>query len=327
MVKLGYHLSAEEHSPPDLIDHARRAEELGFSFITISDHFHPWVPRQGHSPFVWSVIGGIARETERVQVMTFVTAPIIRIHPAIIAQAAATSACLLPNRFILGLGTGERLNEGVVGEHWPEGHERVDMLEEAIEVIRELWSGEIVNFHGDYYDVEQARLYTLSEKLPPIYIAATKERITKLAATQDGYINTSPDEEMVKLFLDEAGKDKPRVGKADVCYAATEDEGAKTALEWWPHSWAGGNLNQELLLPEDFAALEDGNSLDKVKEAMAVGPDVSGLVDKVKEFEDAGFSHVTIHQYGPDQNGFFDWWESEAKPELEQSSARAPAHA
>jgi coenzyme F420-dependent glucose-6-phosphate dehydrogenase len=315
-LKLGYHLSSEEHGPHELVDHARRAEELGFDFLTISDHFHPWAPKQGSSPFVWSVIGGIARETERIQVMTFVTCPIIRVHPAIVAQAAATSACMLPDRFILGVGTGERLNEGVVGAHWPAPDLRVDMFEEALEVIKELWKGEETNFHGDFYDVEQAKLYTLPDSPPPIYVAATAPRITRLAAEYDGYINTKPDEDMVKLFVREAGDKKPRVGKVDVCYAKTEEQGVKTAMDYWPHSWAGGSLNQELLSPEDFAALGEGNSEEKVKEAMPVGPDADELVKKVKEWEKAGFTHLAVHQYGPDQDGFFDWWESEVKDQL-----------
>src|SRR5215207_5530625 len=169
MTEFGYALSSEEHGPNELVELAGRAEEAGFEFAMVSDHFHPWTDAQGQSPFVWSVIGGIAGATERIRLGTGVTCPTIRIHPAIIAHAAATSAAMMPGRFFLGLGTGENLNEHVVGEGWPAPDERLAMLEESIEVMRLLWSGGEHTHRGDFYDVEQARLYTLPDE--PVQIA------------------------------------------------------------------------------------------------------------------------------------------------------------
>lgn len=173
MVQIGYALSSEEHRPDDLVRNACAAEQAGFQFALISDHYHPWIDRQGHSPFVWTVIGGIAQATDRIRLGTGVTCPTIRIHPAIIAQAAATAAVMLPDRFFLGVGTGENLNEHVLGHRWPPFDLRAEMLEEAVEVIRMLWNGDTVTFYGSFYVVEEARLYTLPESPPPICVAAS----------------------------------------------------------------------------------------------------------------------------------------------------------
>ena len=172
MITLGYALSSEEHNPNRLIANAQMAEQVGFKFLLISDHFHPWVPRQGNSPFVWSVLGGIAQATTRVSVGTGVTCPIIRFHPVLTAQAAATVADMMPGRFFLGLGTGENLNEHVLDDPWPDIDTRQEMLAEAIEIIRELWKGEEYSHRGTYYSVRDARIYPLPEHLPPIYVAA-----------------------------------------------------------------------------------------------------------------------------------------------------------
>src|ERR671937_854949 len=163
MTEIGYTLSSEEFGPRDLVRFARRAEEVGFGFALVSDHYHPWIDRQGHSPFVWTVIGAVAQATERLQLGTGVTCPLIRIHPAIVAQAAATSAALMPGRFLLGLGTGENLNEHILGDRWPAPDERIEMLEEAVEVIRELWQGGYQTHRGKHYRVEKARIYTLQD--------------------------------------------------------------------------------------------------------------------------------------------------------------------
>jgi len=216
MVELGYALSSEEHEPNALIENARAAEESGFSFALISDHFHPWIDRQGHSPFVWSVIGGIARETEKLRLGTGVTCPLIRIHPAIVAQAAATSAALMPGRFFLGVGTGENLNEHILGDHWPAPDERLEMLEEAIELIRELWKGEKTTFRGDHYTVEGARLYTVPDEPPPIAVAAAAPKAAELAGRAgDALITTAPERDLIEKFEQAGGKDK-QIGRAHV---------------------------------------------------------------------------------------------------------------
>src|SRR3712207_4826795 len=188
-MRIGYFLSCEEFGPQELIRQARLAQAAGFDRVWISDHFHPWIDEQGHSPFVWSVIGGIAQATERLQLGTGVTCPTIRTHPAIIAHAAATSAAMMPGRFFLGVGTGENLNEHIVGHGWPAPDERLDMLEEAIEVIRTLWNGGSQTFRGDYFPVEQARLYTLPDEPPPIVVAAAKPLAADVAGRSgDGLV-------------------------------------------------------------------------------------------------------------------------------------------
>lgn len=181
-VAIGYALSSEEHAPADLVRNARLAEDHGFSFALVSDHFHPWIDRQGNSPFVWSVLGGIAQSTRSLMVGTGVTCPTIRIHPAIIAQAAATTAAMMPGRFFLGIGTGENLNEHVLGDAWPEWDVRAEMLEEAVEVIRALWSGEVTSHRGRHYTVQNARLYTLPDELPLIHVAASGPRMAERPA-------------------------------------------------------------------------------------------------------------------------------------------------
>src|SRR5918992_1400453 len=196
MVDVGYALSSEEHSPNDLVRYARRAEEAGFTFALISDHYHPWIDRQGHSSFVWNVIGGIAQATERLRLGTRVTCPTIRIHPAIVAQAAATAAALMPGRFFLGVGSGENLNEHVVGERWPPLAVRLEMLEEAIEAIRELWTGKLVSHRGKHYTIENARLYTLPDEPPPLVVAAAGPNAAELAGRMgDGLVGVSPQAE------------------------------------------------------------------------------------------------------------------------------------
>ena len=234
MTEFGYALSSEEHSAPDLVANATAAEEAGFSFALISDHFHPWIDRQGQSPFVWSVLGGIAGATEKLEVGTGVTCPMIRIHPAIIAQAAATTASLMPGRFFLGLGSGENLNEHILGTAWPEWDVRAEMLEEAVEVIRRLWTGEVTSHRGRHYTVQNARIYSLPQELPPIYLAAGgKKSIRQAARIGDGLIATGPDAQLLRDF-DEAGGSGPRYGQVTLCWADTERKARQIAREWWP---------------------------------------------------------------------------------------------
>src|SRR5205085_9539129 len=182
MAEIGYSLASEEWGPRELVDLAERAERGGFSFALISDHFHPWIDRQGQSPFVWTVIGGIARATRRLRLGTGVTCPINRIHPVIIAQAAATAACMMPGRFFLGVGTGEYLNEHINAFRWPEPPVRLEMLPEAVSIIRPLWAGGFQSFRGKHFVVENARIYTLPDTPPPIVVAAAEKHAAELAA-------------------------------------------------------------------------------------------------------------------------------------------------
>jgi coenzyme F420-dependent glucose-6-phosphate dehydrogenase len=318
VTEFGYALSSEEHGPNELVAHARRAEESGFEFAMISDHFHPWTDSQGQSPFVWGVIGGIAEATERLRLGTGVTCPTIRTHPAIVAHAAATAAVMMDGRFMLGLGTGENLNEHVVGQGWPAPDERLEMLEEAIEVIRLLWEGGYQTHRGEFYEVEQARLYTLPDEPPPIAVAAAKEEAAKLAGRAgDALVNTVPDEEVIDLFDSAGGRDKPKYGQITLCWAESEEAGRRTALEIWPNAALGGDLSYELPLPLHFEQASENVTEDDIGEAIPCGPDVDRYAEQVREYEQAGYTHIYFHQIGRDQEGFFRFWEQELKPKIE----------
>ena len=313
MPELGYTLSSEEHGPKELVRNARAAEEAGFAFLTVSDHYHPWVDTQGQSPFVWSVIGGVAEATQRIRLGTGVTCPTIRIHPAIIAQAAATSAAMMDGRFFLGVGTGEELNEHVTGARWPGPEARLEMLEEAIEVMRLLWQGGYQSHRGKHYTVEQARIFTLPDEPPEIAVAASQPNAAELAGRAgDALIAVAPDEDLVKTF----GQDKPRYGQLHVCYAENEQQARKTAHELWPNAAMGGALGQELATTEHYEAVAELVSEDDVADAVVCGPDAQRHFDAIREYEDAGFTHVFVHQIGQDQEAFLRFYAAEILPEL-----------
>ncbi|MDQ3554758.1 MAG: TIGR03557 family F420-dependent LLM class oxidoreductase [Chloroflexota bacterium] len=317
MTRIGYALSSEEHTPGDLVRNAVLAEEAGFDFAMISDHFHPWVDAQGHSPFVWGVIGAISQATTRLRLGTGVTCPIIRIHPAIIAQAAATSAAMMPGRFMLGLGTGENLNEHILGDKWPAYDVRAEMFRESIEVIRLLWQGGQQSHYGQYYEVENARLYTLPDEPPPILIAAGGPKSAELAGEiGDGLVATSPDEEVLGAFESGGGAGKPRYGQITVCWAADEAEARRTAFRVWPNSAITGELSQELPTPAHFEQAAQMVTEDQVAEAVLCGPDAQRYLEKIRTYTEAGFDHVYLHQVGPDQQGFIDFCQREIMPAL-----------
>ena len=315
-MEFGYALSSEEHRPLDLVDNAVRAEDAGFAFVSISDHFHPWTDSQGNAPFVWSVIGGIAARTSRIRVGTGVTCPLIRIHPAIIAQAAATAAVMLPDRFMLGVGTGENLNEHVLGDKWPIVSERQEMLTEAVEIIRMLWDGEQHTHHGDFYDVENARLYTVPDTPPPLIVAASGSESAELAAQiGDGLWTVGPEAEVVKAFT-AAGGSGPRIGQLTLCYAVSADDALATVREIWPIVGLKGPLNQELPNPAHFEQAAEMVTDDDIRDALPLGPAAGPVLEQLAEFEQAGYDHVYLHQIGPDQAGFFEFWERELLPQL-----------
>lgn len=320
MTSIGYALSSEEHSPSDLVRHAALAEEAGFEFALISDHFHPWIDKQGHSPFVWSVLGGIAQATSTMQIGTGVTCPTIRIHPAIIAQAAATTAAMMPGRFFLGVGTGENLNEHILGDAWPEHSMRTAMLEEAVGLIRELWKGDLVDHDGEFYRVSRARLYTIPDELPPILIAASGEESAGLARKiGDGFITTAPDKAVLKAF----GSKGPRVGQVTVSWAKSEAAARRTALEWWPTAAIPGDNGTELPLPSSFESLAKLVTEDALAEQVPCGPDPEAHLAKIQPYLDAGFTHVYLHQVGPDQEGFLRFAEQELLPRLSGGRSKA----
>jgi len=317
MVQLGYTLSSEEFRPNDLVRHARLAEETGFTFSGISDHFHPWVDTQEHSPFVWSTLGGIAQSTERLEVLTGVTCPLIRIHPAIIAQAAATVADMFEGRFILGLGTGEYLNEHITGAQWPPISKRQAMLAEAIGIIRDLWQGGYTTHYGEFYTVENAKLYTLPERLPPIFVAAAGKESGALAGEHgDGLVSTAPDKATVQAYT-QAGGDAGRVyGQLTVCWAEDKDEAVQTALRVWPNSGIPGQISQELALPQYFNEASQLVTPQEIEKTITCGPDPQPYLAKIEEYVKAGFTHVYLHQVGPDQAGFLDFAKREILPQV-----------
>jgi coenzyme F420-dependent glucose-6-phosphate dehydrogenase len=324
-VNLGYAISSEEHRPLDLVRHAQRAEQAGFPYALISDHFHPWIDPQGESPFVWSVIGAIAVSTETLRLGTGVTCPTIRTHPAIIAQAAATAASLMPGRFFLGVGTGENLNEHILGDRWPSAGERLEMLEEAVQVLRVLWQGELTSFEGAHYVVDNARIYTLPDDPIEVVVAASEPEAVELAARiGDGLVSTAPERELVQAFL-ESGGEGPRYGQVTVCWAETEEDALRKAIELWPIAGLKGPLTQELPLPRHFEEAVAMVRDDDVAEKIVCGPDPEKHLDGIREFVDAGFDHVYVHQVGPDQEGFLDFYEREILPAVESLKVGSPA--
>jgi G6PDH family F420-dependent oxidoreductase len=323
VIELGYALSSEEHAPGELVRHARLAEDAGFNFALISDHYHPWIDRQGNSPFVWSVLGAIAEATDKLVIGTGVTCPTVRIHPAIIAQAAATTAALLPDRFFLGLGSGENLNEHILGTVWPEWDVRAEMLEEAVEVIRALWTGEVTSHRGRHYTVQNARIYTLPKHLPPIYLAAGGQKAVRQAARiADGMIGTGPDADLIAEFKSAGGRG-PRFGQVSLCWAASEREARRTAHEWWPTAAIHGEATQELPNPAHFEQLTSSVTEDQVADAVSCGPDPERHLAKIREYIDAGYDRIYLHQVGPDQKGFLRFAERELLPALGTGRKRA----
>jgi G6PDH family F420-dependent oxidoreductase len=316
MVRIGYTLSSEEHEAMDLVRNAQRAEQVGFDFVSVSDHYHPWVDKQGHSPFVWAVLGGIAATTERIDVATGVTAPIMRIHPAVIAQATATVATMLPGRFFFGVGSGEALNEHITGEHWPQVDVRLEMLEEAVQVIRDLWEGDLYSHRGRYYTVENARIYSRPETPPPIVVSGAGPKATELAGRiGDGYWGMSPDPALVETYA-KAGGEGPKFAQVSCCWATDEKQARKTVFEVWPNSGLQGQLAQELALPSYFEAAAATLTEDQVTEGTPCGPDPEAFVEAFGKYADAGFDHVYFHQIGPDQAGFLAFAERELLPRL-----------
>jgi G6PDH family F420-dependent oxidoreductase len=317
MPEIGYALSSEEHRPGDLVRFAAAAEETGFRFALISDHFHPWSDAQGQSPFVWAVLGGIAQATDRLRVGTGVTCPTARIHPAIVAHAAATVADMMPGRFFLGVGSGENLNEHILGDVWPPVGVRLRMLEEAVALIRELWTGSLVTHDGEYYTLHTARLYTLPEQLPPIVVAASGPAAAELAGEiGDGLVSTAPDSEVVGVYQ-RSGGGGPRYGQVHVCWAPDEADAVKTAHRIWVNAAIGGELGQELPLPAHFEQAGKTVRPEDVAEVVVCGPDPERHLAEIGKFADAGFDHVYIHQIGPDQDGFFRFYANEILPKLQ----------
>jgi G6PDH family F420-dependent oxidoreductase len=306
-MKIGYFLSSEEWGPRDLVQLAIKAERAGFDGLWISDHYHPWSDEQGHSSFVWSVIGAVAQTTNQ-KVTTAVTCPTVRIHPAIIAQAAATASLLLDGRFCLGVGTGEALNEHILGVRWPEADERLEMLEESVEVIRKLWDGGVHNHNGRHYRVERARVYDLPDQPPPILVSGFGPKAIDVAARiGDGFVTVQPDADAVKQFR--SGAKAPDVlvqGGTKVCWAADEAQARKTAHRLWANDALPGELAQVLPTPQHFEQASQLVTEEMIAGQTPCGPDVERHVQALQEYADAGFDELYVQQIGPEQDAFFE---------------------
>ena len=316
MAKIGYFLSTEEFGPNELIEQARMAEAAGFEALWISDHFHPWNDEQGNSPFVWSVIGGLSQATS-LPVTTSVTCPTVRIHPAIIAQAAATSKVMLNGRFSLDIGSGEALNEHIFGDPWPSTDVRLEMLEEAVEVMRLLWEGGTKDHEGRHYTVENARLYTLPEEPPEILISGFGRKSIELAGRiGDGYCGVAPDPETVEMYRSSGGGDKPAHAGTKVCWSEDENEARKTAHRLWPNEALPGELAQVLPTPAHFEQATQLITEEMVEESFACGPNPDKHLQQLQAYVDAGYDEVYVQQIGPEQEGFFRFYETDILPKL-----------
>ena len=318
-MRLGYWLSSEEHGPSALVDNAVSAEQAGFGLAVASDHFHPWVPAQGHSPFIWSVLGAIARATDRIALATGVSAPIHRMHPVLLAQAASTVSAMAPGRFTLGLGLGERLNEHVTGQAWPRPGIRRRMLGEAIDILRAMLAGEEVNYDGEYYTVEHAQLFTRAAAPPAIWVAVGGQRMARFAGERaDGMIGLQPLAASVEAFESAGGAGKPVVAQIHVCIAPTVDEAVDTVVRWWPQQGLPSALFGELSRPSQFAAAVDLVDADRLRRSVVCCDGPAPILDAIAAFAGAGYTHVLLHQVGPDQDPLFDLARRELLPAFDQ---------
>jgi G6PDH family F420-dependent oxidoreductase len=319
MVRFGYFLSAEELSPLELVATGQAAEAVGFDRVWVSDHYHPWLQEQGESPFVWSVLGALAATTD-LRLTTAVTCPTDRIHPAVLAQATATIASLAPGRFWFGVGTGERLNEHILGGLWPPAGIRQERLEEAVAVIRRLWAGETLTYRGTHYTVDAARVFSLPDEPPPVLISGFGPAATELAARiGDGWINVQPDRELLQRYR-AAGGDGVTQGGMKICWASSADDAAKTAYRLWGHEGIGGQSAQELPSWTEFEALAEANSPEQIAQQIPCGPDPEPAVSAVQQYVDAGFDEIYISQMGPDQQGGLRFLAEEVLPLVRTTS-------
>ncbi len=314
-MRIGYFLSTEEYNPAELIAQARAAERAGFEALWISDHFHPWNNEQGNSPFVWSVIGAISQVCD-LPVTTAVTCPTVRTHPAVIAQAAATCGEMLDGKFILGVGTGEALNEHILGGPWPSLDVRLEMLEEAVELMRELWTGEVVTTQGKHYQVDHARIYNLPETPPEIFVSGFGPKATDLAARiGDGYISTAPDDELVKRFKEASGG-KPAQAGAKVAFAETAEEGWEHAYRLWPNAGLPGELAQVLPTPEHFQQATELVTLEMTRDSVVAGNDPEPHLEQIQSYADAGYDDLYLANMGPHFEEMIAFYGDQILPKL-----------
>lgn len=318
-MRIGYFLSCEEHPPEELVRQARLAADAGFEGLWISDHYHPWNHEQGQSPFVWSVIGAVSQVCD-LPITTAVTCPTVRIHPAVIAQAAATSARMCRGGFRLGVGSGEALNEHVTGSRWPTADVRLEMLEEAVDVIRRLLTGERVTHHGRHYTVEDARIFTLPDEPVEIPVSGFGPEAVSLAARiGDGFVTTQPDEESLTSYRQQGGRG-PAMAGAKACWGPDRTKAQELAHRLWANAGVPGELAQVLPSPAHFEQASSLVTPEMVGETMPCGPDVEEHVTKLAKYAEAGFDELYVAQVGPDQDDFFRAYEAEVLPALRRSA-------
>jgi G6PDH family F420-dependent oxidoreductase len=316
MAAVGVFLSSEEHGATALVEQAKLAEAAGFGSLLISDHFHPWTDAQGESPFVWGVIGAIAGSTT-MKVTTGVTCPTVRIHPVVLAQAAATAQSLLHGRFVFGVGSGEALNEHILGDPWPSAPVRLEMLEEAIEVIRAMWEGGVVRHEGKHYTVENARLYSRPDAAPPIAVSAFGPTAVALAArVGDGLVTVKPDRDMVTAYRRQGGAG-PVIGAVKLCWGPDEKTTVETAHHLWRTEVLRGQQMQELPMPAHFEEAASLVTEDMVADVISCGPDPERHVRAISAYLNAGFDEVYVNQIGTDWSGFLEFYAQELRPRLD----------
>lgn len=317
MLKYGYKLMTEEHGPAALVENARRAEAAGFDFVSISDHFHPWLESQGHAPFAWSVLGAIAATTSRIGITTGLTCPIIRYHPAIVAQAAATIAVMSGGRFSLAVGAGERLNEHVTGARWPSVVERHEMLGEALDIFRALWSGGAHTRIGKHFQIDHAQLFDLPDQPVPVTLGVSGPAGVALAAAKaDGVMATEPKGELVRDYLVKAAKPGPRYAECTLAYADSEQAALAMLRERFSFGAFGWRVMSEIPTVEGFEAASQFVRAEDLKEGVGLGPDVESHLAAIRRYAEAGFDHIVLLAVGPDQAGFIDFFEKKLKPRL-----------
>ena len=318
MIKLGYKLMSEEHGPSELVRNLVRAEQAGFDLAAISDHFSPWIEEQGHAPLAWSVLGALAQATTRIALMTAVTCPIMRYHPAIVAQGAATVALLSDNRFTLGLGAGERLNEHIAGAGWPGLGERHERLSEAIDIIQGLLSGDLSNFRGRYFRLDQARLFDRPARKPPVVVAAGGPEAARLAARKgDGLVVTEPKPELIEAFRS-AGGAGPHYAEVSMCWAPSVAEAQQTAHHYFRWAVTGWPVQAELPNTRGFEAATRHVTPEVVAQQVSCGPSAEVHLKSIHRFIEAGYDHVILTQVGPRQAEFIEFFERQLAPTLRQ---------
>jgi G6PDH family F420-dependent oxidoreductase len=331
MTRFGYTLMTEQSGPKELVGYAVDAERVGFDLLVSSDHYSPWLAAQGHASYAWSVLGAVAHATERAELMTYVTCPTVRYHPAVVAQKAATLALLSDGRFTLGLGSGENLNEHVVGQGWPAVDARQDMLAEAVEIVRALHTGEMTTYDGEYFRVDSARVWDVPEDGVPLAAAvAGPKAIARFAPLVDHLVATEPREDLVRTW-DEvradaslpSGAGTRKIGQIPICWGPDAEEATALAHEqfrWFAGGWA---VNSDLPTTAGFAGATQFVRPEDVAETVPCGPDLDAVVEAVRPFWEAGFTDVALVQVGDArQQEFLDGPAAEL---LERLRAAAPS--